>query len=72
MYGLVNRESLCMCRAAQGFVMPRGPRGDMRPDRDIGRASPIFRTHTSKAYSEKLTTGERSQNAKKATAARWR
>jgi len=44
--------------------MPRGPRGDTRPDRDIGQTLHVRLPKTAKAYSEKLTTWERCLIAK--------
>jgi hypothetical protein len=41
------------------YVMPRGPRGDMRPDRDIGQTFSVLRHDNQKACSKKLTTWER-------------
>jgi hypothetical protein len=51
------------------YVMPRGPRGDMRPDRDIGRAALVLRP---KSLLKKADNGERGLIAETATAARWR
>jgi hypothetical protein len=67
---ILLRTNLCVRVCTRGYVMPRGPRGDMRPARDIGQTFPVLRHENQKACSKKLGTREHRLIAKKAAAAR--
>lgn len=41
------------------YVMPEGPRGDMRPDRVIGQTSPVLRSENEKLNHKSWELGAR-------------